>query len=543
MRALTLLLVLFALPPAAGAAGLDLLAGAQWSANTDRPTSTMVLAPEAAGLAVDVTANGGQEDYPKLRRAWDAGQDWQAYGRLRTRLRVTCDDPAVREKEIAFVLYDEKTILPDHPGKPMKQQSLRRTVPVGQWTDVNEWLIGIQRSAIRQLDLYLYEIPSSSPHKYRWEIARLELQRTDKDVVALDGEVYEAGALKGAQSRPAGRLRTADGLELALGEAGDAAVSLNGVALGAPSATCPAGLMLRDAATQDPPVMAGGTLKQSGKELRQSARLNGLGLALEATYRSRGDCLEIQGSVADLKGEDRAVSVTFAVPVAEAPWVWWDSVTASRAKPDERGELACLETGRAYGMGGAHSKYPLGAVTWPGRAGLTLAVRMDEPVVHRIAYHPGLRLFYITLDFGLVPDAGPHPPRRPPPPRPGGPAPRPPPPPTPGPGARGGGRPPPPPPPPPGRRRGAGGGGPSPPPRSAFSSTGTTPPGASGRRCSATTPSFPPSSGAPTGATEAGTCGATSRIPPALGRPASASTGARKTRRRFASTTRTASSP
>jgi len=58
-----------------------------------------------------------------------------------------------------------------------------------------------------------------------------------------------------------------------------------------------------------------------------------------------------------------------------------------------------------YGQGGCHSKYPLGAVTLPGSAGLTLAIRMDEPVVHRIVYNPRLRLFYLAIDFGLAPES------------------------------------------------------------------------------------------------------------------------------------------
>ena len=69
----------------------------------------------------------------------------------------------------------------------------------------------------------------------------------------------------------------------------------------------------------------------------------------------------------------------------------------ARTAADEANELAYLETGVGYGRNGCHSKYPLGAITLPGKAGLTLAIRMDEPVVHRIVYNPRLRLFFLAL--------------------------------------------------------------------------------------------------------------------------------------------------
>ena len=98
------------------------------------------------------------------------------------------------------------------------------------------------------------------------------------------------------------------------------------------------------------------------------------------------------------------MTVYFALPLVVGPWQWWDSAAAARVAESRTEEYSNLETGLDYGTSGAHSKYPLGAVTLPSRAGLTLAVRLDEPVVHRIAYNPGLRLFYIAADFALIPE-------------------------------------------------------------------------------------------------------------------------------------------
>lgn len=97
------------------------------------------------------------------------------------------------------------------------------------------------------------------------------------------------------------------------------------------------------------------------------------------------------------------MTVYLALPVERGRWTWWDSISSPRTEA-EYGELAYLEMGMHYGLHGAHSKYPLGAITLPGVAGLTIALRMDEPAVHRIVYNPKLGLFFIAFDFGLVPE-------------------------------------------------------------------------------------------------------------------------------------------
>ncbi|HUS80612.1 MAG TPA: hypothetical protein VM283_05040, partial [Armatimonadota bacterium] len=210
--------------------------------------------------------------------------------------------------------------------------------------------------------------------------------------------------MRGQTGTPVGTVATDDGLALALGSAGEVSgVSADGEVLG-PAADRPTGLLLRDATLEGPPLMAGGTLRAEGGAVHQSARVESLGLALEASWRSSGDHVEVEGLVRDLRGEDRAVTVYLALPLAEADWQWWDSAAVARTAGDEGAELSSLETGMQFGLNGAHSRYPVGAVSWPGHGGLTLGVRMDEPVVHRIAYSPALRLLYLALDFGLVPE-------------------------------------------------------------------------------------------------------------------------------------------
>ncbi len=373
-----------------------------WQVNIDRPGLQMTMLNTAeANLAVTIQTNGGSEDFPKLRLGFPAPQDWRQYTRLDSRLRITCDDKSVVQKNIAFVFYDEKTRLVGYPGEPMKQQVVAHQVPVGKWVEFKDWL-AVNRSAIRQFDIYLYELPPAQPHTFTVEIASLTLQEAGPGAV-MDGEAFPAEQLRANAGPPAAKLVTDDGLELEIGRNGGVyRVRVNGRLAGR-AGRLPTGLLVRDVAAGGPPVQVGGSIARRDNAVLQSATLPDMGLAVNATYRSRGKYLEIAGKVADLRGEDRAITVYFALPLRAGSWQWWDSVSRSRTASQVAGELFNLEVSRGYGLHGAHSKYPLGTVTVADTAGLTLAVRMDEPVVHRIIYNPSLDLFFIALDFGLVP--------------------------------------------------------------------------------------------------------------------------------------------
>jgi hypothetical protein len=252
-------------------------------------------------------------------------------------------------------------------------------------------------------------VPPSQAHQYQWEFARLGLEGVGETATLFDTELYANSAFGGggpapaeAVARPVIPVATDDGLRLIVDTTG-IGVDLDGKAVGAAS-NAPSGLLVRDVAAGSAPVPVGGTLSGERNGLRQEARLDALGLEVKAEIRALGGTIDIRGTVTDLRGQDRAVTVYFAVPLAAGPWQWWDSIANARLAESRTEEYSVLETGLAYGTNGAHSKYPLGAVSLPGRAGLTLAVRMDEPVVHRIACNPGQGLFFIAADFALIPE-------------------------------------------------------------------------------------------------------------------------------------------
>ena len=408
MRAIASIVLLFLAALPAGAGGpanpgsLDLLAGGgkSWTPNVDSGKTSIALSKQGASVAVSVAAAGEPEGYPKLYRDWATPQNWSGYLFVHMRVRVICSDPTVVTRALSFVFYDANTRRADLPDHPLTQQTIAHDVPVGQWIDFEDRLLPIHRTAIRGMAVYLYESPPSTACTYRWEFQRLDLVGAGQKDLVFDGCVLPEGTFPRTTGVRRYEVSTRDGLALDLTASG----AVSGAGLdGRRAASAPpysGGLMVRDAAAGGPPVPAIGKVSQQGGVTHFVGSAKGLDVAVTAAYRACADRIEISGTVADRRRSDRALTLYFALPLRGDGWTWWDSVSSPRrANGDE--ELAYLEGDMACGLHGAHSEYPIGAVT-SGAGGLTLGVRMDEPVIHRIACNPSLRLFYIAFDFGLT---------------------------------------------------------------------------------------------------------------------------------------------
>lgn len=373
-----------------------------WTPGIDSGGTKMELQPSAeAPLAVRVAVDGvGEEDFPKLTASWPEAQNWEKFMRLKMKVRVTSDDPDIKSRPMAIVFYDENTRREDLPDRPMTQQVIHHGIPVGRWIEISDWLLEIRRSKIRQMQLYLYEFPRAKPTTFYWEFAQLELEGVGAEALMFDTEVYDKKSWPQWQpTRSVGQIKTADGFAISLDERGNV-VGLTGVALGR-ARRSPAGLLVRDVEKGGPPVPVGGRVEGRAGLLRQKAELRTLGLSVEATMKPVGNYIEVAGVIRDTTGKDRAITVYWALPVGSNGWRWADSISETRTKNDASHELSYLERGMQYGLNGSHSKYPLGALT-SSQMGMTLAIRMDEPVVHRIGYSVGTGLFYVAFDFGLV---------------------------------------------------------------------------------------------------------------------------------------------
>ena len=198
-----------------------------------------------------------------------------------------------------------------------------------------------------------------------------------------------------------------DGLTLGLTASGGAVASLvaNGQEQADVANIYASGFYVRDFAADGPYVHLGGSVARSGSDLVYSAADSALGLELQATFRSAGTHILVDASVQDTTGQDRAISVYFALPLAPEGWVWGKDIRSSKPATDATEHRFALKT--EWGANGYMSYYCLGDLSGP--AGLTLAYPMDRPVVSRFSYNSQTHQYYVVCDLGLTAEARPNP--------------------------------------------------------------------------------------------------------------------------------------
>ena len=214
----------------------------------------------------------------------------------------------------------------------------------------------------------------------------------------------------GLPGRP--RIETVDGL--ALGMAADGHVESASVAGRCLPLAGPGGFSVREVLPPDgrmgDPEQVAGTMRRKGRALAFEGRALQAGLELSATFRG-GKFLDVRGEVRDLTGADRAVMVTFTLPVKLSGWRWENTAFTSRTirrgsnyplVPDDvmwldrRGEGFLNEDPAPYTI--PINKLPFSAVC-RGKAGLALAYPLHEPRAFMIrASDEG---YSITFPLGL----------------------------------------------------------------------------------------------------------------------------------------------
>lgn len=156
----------------------------------------------------------------------------------------------------------------------------------------------------------------------------------------------------------------------------------------------PSGFMARDVANG------------SGFHPFSAGRSAELKLKLDSAVKAAADHIAISGRITDLTGQDRAVSLAFALPVDARNWQWGQHIRQARrigrqggATDSEYSNTVAFDAG----ANGLHSLYPLANVH-DASSGLALALDMNYAAQIRIAYNAATRQFYIVYDFGLAPE-------------------------------------------------------------------------------------------------------------------------------------------
>lgn len=127
-----------------------------------------------------------------------------------------------------------------------------------------------------------------------------------------------------------------------------------------------------------------------------------LGLELHARWEAAADHISFEGELRDLTGKDRAVCLSFLVPLDARGWSWGDDARRSRTIGDSGEFVNAVDV--PCGATGTMSRYPLAAV-YSRDAGLALAADPESAVQYRVGYHADSRKLFLTYDFSLLPDS------------------------------------------------------------------------------------------------------------------------------------------
>ncbi|HNZ18155.1 MAG TPA: hypothetical protein PKK44_07500 [Candidatus Hydrogenedentes bacterium] len=133
-----------------------------------------------------------------------------------------------------------------------------------------------------------------------------------------------------------------------------------------------------------------------------------LSLRITASMTPREDRIQVSGLVEDLRGDERAVTVYFGLPVDDSGWFWCDD---PRTSIPATATIYMNAISTVAGATGSMSRFPLGAIyqgapsASPRNRGVAIAVPMHEPRHHRIGFDARTGLFFVAFDFGLAPNA------------------------------------------------------------------------------------------------------------------------------------------
>ena len=130
--------------------------------------------------------------------------------------------------------------------------------------------------------------------------------------------------------------------------------------------------------------------------VEQFCEVKGASLRVKARYRAMPNYIRVDGEVQDTSKSDRAVSVSFRLPIDAAGWTWYDDLDNSQ--PIEPG--VCYGAARVMGERRQTALYPFAGMG-RGQTALALAVPMDMPRAFRLCYDSRIG-FYVNYEFGLT---------------------------------------------------------------------------------------------------------------------------------------------
>lgn len=143
-----------------------------------------------------------------------------------------------------------------------------------------------------------------------------------------------------------------------------------------------------------------GRISGTRNNLDLSGGFEGLEARLEAGITDHGTHLDVQGTLQDTAGRDRAIVLCFKIPCRAM--TWWDDADLAMSIPPGGGILQnSAPLSSASQATRLASIYPLGCIT-AGDKGLAIGTAIDHPAVFRINYDSLDKSLNLYYDFGLT---------------------------------------------------------------------------------------------------------------------------------------------
>ena len=159
----------------------------------------------------------------------------------------------------------------------------------------------------------------------------------------------------------------------------------------------PGGFWLRDVAANGPWLRPSCRVQREGDAARIEGEETSSGLRLNAALTLRQNSIDVEASVQDTTGSDRAITVCFVLPLADRKWTWHDDIVRSLPVAPQ----SEYKNAQSWPSAGMASAYPFCSVTTDG-LGLSLSVPMDCPRVCRFACNTWYNVLFVAFDFGLA---------------------------------------------------------------------------------------------------------------------------------------------
>ncbi len=363
-----------------------------WSAYEDGmavDTTTTHSAPRSVRL--DVAAGGARGLYQSVILDQTVARPLYVSGWCRAQ-------DVTGEENNDFAIYLDLRYTDD---TPLYGQTIRCPVGTHDWT-FGERVI-VPDKPLRSASVYLL---LRNTHAGTGWFDDLVLREIETDVASFDDElVYtepsDPWPFEG--SAPV-ELAPADGPTLTLSSHGGAVVGLSTAAgsLAHAAADFAGGFFARDVLADGDFLHFGGTVEATADGATQTAIDGDLGLQLEASFVDRTDRLEIDVTLRDLFGVERAVTLYFALPVAFDGWEWGDDARVARTIEGAVERRNVLDVG--WGAHGRMSRYPWASVA--GTDGLGLGYPLDHPAQFRLVANPQTHQLYVAMDVALSPVTG-----------------------------------------------------------------------------------------------------------------------------------------